>query len=111
MGRRREDEKWGGCKGDTCSAWGRCDLRCNRAGYSLEPLTRAGQVCKGDILLISGATSGRVETVKEIVNSGVASDSDGEEIIINKRKNHYFITSVYLDGKSWAKRVLVLRWV
>ncbi|PHS21835.1 MAG: hypothetical protein COA84_15000 [Robiginitomaculum sp.] len=34
--------------------------------------------------------------------------NDKEEIIINNDENKYFITEMYLDGKSWAEDVFIV---
>ncbi len=70
----------------------------------IEPLTRVGQVQEGDILLLEDA-KGRVLRVnaQEVIRPGVVDDSNGEEIVFNRRRNDYFITALYLAGKSWVK--------
>ncbi|HGK7311049.1 hypothetical protein [Aeromonas caviae] len=65
-------------------------------------LTAEGQLAKGDKIKIVGKSESDSQTitVKEVI------DVDGhEEVIINKRKNRYFITNMVLDGTSWAKSV------
>jgi hypothetical protein len=37
------------------------------------------------------------------------SEHDGTEVIFNLRKNKYFNVGMYLDGKSWAKDVRIVR--
>lgn len=37
----------------------------------------------------------------EIIDSGART----EEVIVDQEKNHYFITSMAIDGTSWAKNV------
>ncbi|MND97682.1 hypothetical protein D3C80_900070 [compost metagenome] len=68
-------------------------------------LTAEGQLAKGDKIKIVGKSESDSQTitVKEVI------DVDGhEEVIINKRKNRYFITNMVLDGTSWAKSVTKL---
>ncbi|MFM5431416.1 hypothetical protein ACET9P_11045 [Aeromonas veronii] len=65
-------------------------------------LTAEGQLAKGDKIKIVGKSDSDSQTitVKEVI------DVDGhEEVIINKRKNRYFITNMVLAGTSWAKSV------
>lgn len=68
-------------------------------------ITAEGQLKKGDKIQIVGKSDGdsQIVTVKEIVHH-----ADREEIIINKRRNLYFITSMMLAGTSWAKSVTKL---
>lgn len=65
-------------------------------------LTAEGQLTKGDKIKIVGKSDSDSQTitVKEVI------DVDGhEEVIINKRKNRYFINNMVLGGTSWAKSV------
>ena len=58
------------------------------------------QISKGDLLLLEkddGITF--PITVSEVINQG----REGEEILISKKRNLYFIMSMYLDGTSWIK--------
>ena len=69
-------------------------------------VTSEGQIKKGNKLKITGKSSrdDQTVTVKQIVTS------DGnEEIIINKKKNYYFITNLLITGKSWASKVEILK--
>lgn len=71
----------------------------------IEPLTKIDQVIQGDVLLISdgkGITPAKAEIVKVYKSGGV-------EVIFNKRENKYFNVGLYLEGKSWAKDVRVVR--
>ena len=63
-----------------------------------------GQLKVGDKITIVGkSTSDDLETtVKEVIEV-----NGKEEIIINKRQNNYFITHMLLNGRSWAKQVLI----
>jgi hypothetical protein len=68
-----------------------------------QPVTRYGQINKGDVLVIetkSGITFPAV--AKMIIRSG----TEDEEVVISLRRNHYFIMSMMLAGKSWAKNVI-----
>lgn len=71
----------------------------------IEKIAKAGQVREGDLLLI-GTNDGVQEARARIVlNHG----TDREEVVIAKRSNRYFITSMLLDGTSWAKDVRIVR--
>ncbi len=65
-------------------------------------VTAEGQLKKGDKITIIGRSisDDQNTTIKEVI------DVDGnEEIIINKKRNRYFITNMLLSGDSWAKQV------
>jgi hypothetical protein len=69
----------------------------------MDKLSAEGQIKVGDRLKITGKNSRNSHKsikVKEVVDNGY-----GEEIIINKKKNYYFMTRLYLDGASWCKSV------
>lgn len=68
-------------------------------------ITAEGQLKKGDKIQIVAKSecNSQIVTVKEIVHH-----DNREEIIINKRRNRYFITSMMLAGTSWAKSVTKL---
>lgn len=71
----------------------------------IEPLVKIDQVREGDLLLISDGrelTHAKAQRVK-------VSEHDGTEVIFNLRKNKYFNVGMYLDGKSWAKDVRIVR--
>ena len=66
-------------------------------------LIAEGQVKVGDRLKIIGKNSSddyNSIKVKSIVDNGY-----GEEIIIKKKKNRYFMTKLYLKNASWCKSV------
>lgn len=65
-------------------------------------LTAEGQLAKGDKIQIIGKSKrdSQTITVKEVI----AVDGH-EEVIINKHRNFYFITSMVINGTSWAKSV------
>lgn len=71
----------------------------------IEPLVAIDQIKRGDGLLIS---DGRELTVATALRVKVT-DYDGTEVIFNLRKNKYFNVGMYLEGKSWAKDVRVVR--
>ena len=74
--------------------------------YHFQRLSGFGQIKRGDsIVMLDTDRKIKTVTVAEVLNSG----TDKEEIITNRRKNHYFITAMYLEGKSWAKDVAIIR--
>tara|TARA_R110002126_G_scaffold100103_1_gene231498 strand:+ start:294 stop:518 length:225 start_codon:yes stop_codon:yes gene_type:complete len=67
-------------------------------------LTKAGQIKNGAQILLSANGEGQAHTVDEVLHAG----TDGEEILLNVKENLYFITSMAIDGTSWAKQVKFL---
>jgi hypothetical protein len=67
-------------------------------------LRSAGQIKKGDLISLELAGKRICVTAREILNQG----TDREEIVYNRRRNHYFITSMVLDGTSNHKNVYVI---
>lgn len=67
------------------------------------PLNRAGQIQAGDSFHCMMAGKFICAKAKLVLNSGTAR----EEIVYNRKKNHYFITSMVLDGTSSHKDVMV----
>lgn len=67
----------------------------------MENLTKPGQIKAGDTVLCDFKDKPQKYRVKDVINAG----TDKEEILINKKKNIYFITSMAIDGSSWAKKV------
>ncbi len=69
---------------------------------SYSKLSASDQIHEGDRLIVVD-DSGKVKktTAKIVINP----NTDKEEIVINKSKNHYFILSMYLRGASWVKAV------
>ena len=61
---------------------------------------------EGDIICVTGdilnAEPFKVQMVK-------VSETDGTEIIFDKKRNRYFNLEMYLEGKSWVKEVVVIR--
>jgi len=68
-----------------------------------KPLNRAGQIQVGDWLQIMMAGRFICTQAKLVINAGTAR----EEIVYNRKNNHYFITSMVLDGTSNHKDVMV----
>jgi hypothetical protein len=68
-------------------------------------ITKPGQLNVGDKIQVTGKSKkyDSTTTVKAVLNSG-----DKEEILIDKSKNIYFITSMLLDGSSWTKEIKLI---
>ncbi len=73
-----------------------------RAG--LMPLLSAGQLEIGDIVLLTFNGQRRPYDVENVLNP----KTDKEEIILDLAENLYFITSMAIDGTSWAKNVMMV---
>lgn len=69
----------------------------------LTDLLSAGQIKEGDKLKITYKGERINYVAEEILNAG----TDKEEIILHVDSNLYFITSMALDGTSWAKDVKI----
>lgn len=67
------------------------------------PLNRAGQIKAGDWFHCMMAGRFICAKAKQVLNPGTAN----EEIVYNRKKNHYFITRMVLDGTSNHKDVMV----
>lgn len=76
----------------------------------LEKIVKAGQIKVGDTLMIE-TKEGVIRPAKalDIVRPGVTDNSDGEEIIIDRGRNVYFITSLLVEGSSWVKEAQIVR--
>jgi hypothetical protein len=71
----------------------------------LKRLSGAGEIKKGAPLLLEMRTGEIVPaTAKKVLFPG----DFGEEIIYRKRKNHYFITSMVVDGTSHVRNVWIV---
>ena len=70
----------------------------------LRELLSVGQITEDDMLYISGARGNFVAPVIPIPNQG----TEKEEIVINKKYNHYFILEMYFKGKSWVKKAYII---
>ena len=71
----------------------------------VEPLKQYKQIAKGDILLIDDGKELIHDTAKYVKYS----EQDGEEVIFDVKKNKFFNVGMYLEGKSWAKDVMVVK--
>ena len=70
-----------------------------------QPLEATGQIKQGDWLSFTVAGSFFCVQAKLIIDPG----TEKEEIVYNRQKNHYFVTSMAVDGTSTHKGVLVAR--
>jgi len=64
-----------------------------------------GCINEGDLLLMNTCYGQFKVRAKKVLYKG----SEDEEVIIHKRRNHYFIIGMVLDGSSWVKRVRVIK--
>jgi hypothetical protein len=69
----------------------------------MKNLTAAGQIKVGYTVYCEYEDKPVKYLVKQVLNPG----TDREEIIVNKKKNRYFITSMAINGTSWAKNVRI----
>ena len=67
-------------------------------------LTGCGQIKQGDVISMVMAGRRICTSAKEILNAG----TNKEEVVYNRKKNHYFITSMVLDGTSNHKDVSII---
>lgn len=65
-----------------------------------------GQIKKGDFIYIESKN----ENVEEIhkVKEVIFENTHGEEILLKRKSNRYFITSKYLKGSSWVNSVKII---
>ncbi len=99
-----DSNEWGVIMKCKCDHNESCDL-CFPQRMNIYNLTRIDQIKEGDILLIFDGK----EILHETVNMVKVSEQDGTEVIFNKSKNKFFNVGMYLDGKSWAKDIRVVR--
>jgi hypothetical protein len=69
-------------------------------------VTKAGQLKKGDkIKIIAKSQKNNYEsiTVKKVIETDY-----GEEIILNLKRNYYYVTKMMLAGESWVMKVIKL---
>lgn len=64
-------------------------------------LKRVGQIKAGDTITLTHRGYTEKHKVKEVLFAG----DENEEILLYVMKNLYFITSMAIDGSSWAKNV------
>jgi len=66
-------------------------------------LLSVGQIKEGDTVLVTFKNNRRPYDVKEVLNAGTSK----EEILLDIEDNLYFITSMAIDGTSWAEDVCI----
>lgn len=71
----------------------------------IDPLTRLDQIKDGDLLLIDDGKT-VIQAVAKFVK---VSEYDGVEVIIKRKRNRYFNVGYYLEGRSWAKEIFVIK--
>lgn len=74
-----------------------------RGASDLTRLLSAGQLEPGDIIQATFKGETKRYDVEDVLNPG----TDKEEIILDIHDNLYFITSMVIDGTSWAKNVMI----
>lgn len=72
---------------------------------NIEPLLEINQIKEGDVLLITDGHQITHSTAQRVK----VTDHDGTEVILNLRLNKYFNVGFYLEGRSWAKEVYIVR--
>jgi len=72
----------------------------------MKKVTEVGQIKKGDRVFVEAKDDKLTETA--IVDLVIDEGSSGEEILLHRDNNIYFIMSMYLDGSSWAKNVFIV---
>lgn len=70
-------------------------------------LDAVGVVKVGTPLRILGKNKTRDSYERVLVENVLNAGTDKEEVIINSKKNYYFITMNYVQGKSWAEKIEV----
>lgn len=72
----------------------------------LKKVENITDIKKGDTIIITGDSLVK-ETFK--VQMVKISDSDGTEIIIDKKKNRYFNLNMYLENTSWVIECYIIK--
>jgi hypothetical protein len=67
---------------------------------TLQQITGPGQLSVGDRIIIENKSGERQKARVKIV---LDKETEIEEIVINKSRNHYFIVSMLMAGSSWVK--------
>jgi hypothetical protein len=92
---------------DTFKHCPKCDHKCEAQPAAIPEswrLTKVGQIKVGDVISMVMAGRRICTSAKEVLNAG----TDREEVIYNRKKNHYFITSMVLNGTSNHKEVFII---
>ena len=70
-----------------------------------EKLEHSGQIKQGDKLKVTYEGDRISYIAEEILNAG----SNEEEILLHVDSNLYFITSMAINGTSWAENVEIIK--
>lgn len=76
----------------------------NAAGLPLKKLTDYGQVNEGDFMILDLCGQRMCLKAHKVLQKGTVN----EEVVYNRKKNFYFITSMVLDGTSNHKNVFIV---
>lgn len=68
----------------------------------LVEVKQVGDIIEGDTLIITGDTLVNEPIKVQMVK---VSETDGVEVIFDKRNNRFFNLGMYLQGKSWVKQL------
>ena len=71
----------------------------------LKKVTKIGMINENDTLLIN-TCYGKFKARAKMV---IFPKTEREEILIHKKKNHYFILSMVFDGSSWVDDVFIAK--
>ena len=71
----------------------------------LIPVTALGQIKIGDVLLVCDDNSKSQYKVEDVLPPARL---NGEEVILDTKKNTYFCTNLVLSGESWVKKVFII---
>jgi len=71
----------------------------------LIPVTKEGQIDVFDTILVKDGSW----AIRSFKVRGILNENGKEEILLIKRSNQYFITQVFLDGKSWVKECYIVK--
>lgn len=69
---------------------------------------KAGQVHEGDHIVLHTRNGIITAIAREVLNPGSTEPGNGEEVVYNRSKNHYFITSMLINNESWVKAAYVI---
>ena len=69
-----------------------------------EPLKKLAQIEDGDT--VKATFKGKVEVWRDVTE--LQPNSKSEEILLDPKKNIYFITGMVLKNQSWASEVMVM---
>jgi len=69
-----------------------------------EPLKKLAQIEDGDT--VKATFKGKVEVWRDV--TVLQPNSKSEEILLDPKKNIYFITGMVLKNQSWASEVMVM---